>query len=872
MEKFANAIMKHAKLIIVLWVVLLIVAASVIIIVNPNSVVKYEITDMKGASSESYDGMKILKNSDYFSSHSNDYVVVFTYDPNKAGEYDNLTDKYIPALEGKIQEHWSKDGTTTMNHMPLSGSNLEILSITLPEKATDKNAGVEWLRGTISDLKKDTSLGYSNTSYVTGNIAIGYDTQKAAMADVMMIDPFSVLLVLILIGLFFRSIISAATPPLTIGVAYAVVLMAVCFVGQITDIFYITTTLVLISMLGAGCDYCIFIIARYREERKLGKNPDDSLREAIMWAGESVAISGLCVIIGFGVMSLCSFSLVSTMGIILAVGIIFALLAALTLIPSIIKLVNDKIFWPTKVDDYMEGSKVCDGWYGKIGKLGQRYFRSSAKFSIKYAWVILVAAILITVPLTYVAVTEKTSFDMVSTMPNSESKQGIEAISACGAGGMTMPTEELLDLKNSELGKVVKITSPTDGKEYYALQWDTSEKAYVEILGDKIFLPAYLMASTWYMESIPLEELGTEISIKPEGIGKAILNKDDTKNISMMMGLMDWKSFVTYAQQMIKEETGKEISYSDLELRMAIVLGEKLGVDFSDVFVKFPGEKCIDQRSEIINYNVNVLALGSISQQGMTKTGDPLTLPNQYVKMTIYYKEQAMSDKSMDTAMNIRNACHDYQNNIVGKQFLIGTYTTGTTATLYDISEQVEGDFKIIEIAVIVLIILLLLFVMKSYLTPIRSVATIIMSVLWTLGMTHLVFGHALSMPILWLVPIVLFVVCLGLGMDYDVLLTTRIKEYVSKGMDNDTAIEQAVEHSGAIITICGLIMGGAFLTMVLSTTPMLQQFGFALGFAILVDALLIRTYVVPAVMHLLGKWNWVGPKFLQKKKPQTEE
>jgi len=73
------------------------------------------------------------------------------------------------------------------------------------------------------------------------------------------------------------------------------------------------------------------------------------------------------------------------------------------------------------------------------------------------------------------------------------------------------------------------------------------------------------------------------------------------------------------------------------------------------------------------------------------------------------------------------------------------------------------------------------------------------------------------------------------------------------------------VEHSGAIITICGLIMGGAFMSMILSSTPMLQQFGFALGFAILVDALLIRTYVVPAVMHLMGKWNWVGPKFRYK-------
>jgi len=108
--------------------------------------------------------------------------------------------------------------------------------------------------------------------------------------------------------------------------------------------------------------------------------------------------------------------------------------------------------------------------------------------------------------------------------------------------------------------------------------------------------------------------------------------------------------------------------------------------------------------------------------------------------------------------------------------------------------------------------------------------------------------------------------VCLGLGMDYDILLTTRIKEnHKHRGMSNDDAIRHAVTHSGSVITICGLIMGGAFGTLMLSSTTMLQQFGFALCFAILVDALIVRTYIVPAAMHLLGDWNWKGPKFLQK-------
>ncbi len=166
----------------------------------------------------------------------------------------------------------------------------------------------------------------------------------------------------------------------------------------------------------------------------------------------------------------------------------------------------------------------------------------------------------------------------------------------------------------------------------------------------------------------------------------------------------------------------------------------------------------------------------------------------------------------------------------------------------------------------VVLIFLLLFFVMKSYLTPLRSIITIVMSVVWTLGLTFLLFDRLLGIPVTWIVPVILFVICLGLGMDYDILLTTRIRENVRKGKSNDEAITYAVERSGAIITICGFIMAGAFSTMMLSSAPMLQEFGFALGFAILIDALFVRTYVVPAVMHLLGDWNWIGPKFMHKR------
>ena len=259
----------------------------------------------------------------------------------------------------------------------------------------------------------------------------------------------------------------------------------------------------------------------------------------------------------------------------------------------------------------------------------------------------------------------------------------------------------------------------------------------------------------------------------------------------------------------------------------------------------------LSNKGQVIDYILNYMT-GTLSSDHDGR---------QYIKMTVMLADVPTSDRSMSTIGEIRGiVAEDKDAELIG-----ATYVTGATALTYDVSQVVSDEFFLIEVLVMVLIFILLFFVMKSYLTPLRAILTIVMSIVWTLGLTHLLFAGVLDVPVYWILPIVLFVVCLGLGMDYDILLTTRIRENVSKGMSNDDAIVHALESTGAVITICGIIMSSAFGTMMLSSSPMLQQFGFALWFAILVDALLVRTYLVPAVMHLLGRWNWVGPKWMQK-------
>jgi RND superfamily putative drug exporter len=103
--------------------------------------------------------------------------------------------------------------------------------------------------------------------------------------------------------------------------------------------------------------------------------------------------------------------------------------------------------------------------------------------------------------------------------------------------------------------------------------------------------------------------------------------------------------------------------------------------------------------------------------------------------------------------------------------------------------------------------------------------------------------------------------------MDYNIFILTRIREEVHKGKSDEDAIVDAVDWTGGIITALAIIMGSAIGVLMLSSTKMLAEFGFAISFAILLDAMVVRTYIVPAVMKLLGKWNWYAPGRLQRER-----
>ena len=202
-----------------------------------------------------------------------------------------------------------------------------------------------------------------------------------------------------------------------------------------------------------------------------------------------------------------------------------------------------------------------------------------------------------------------------------------------------------------------------------------------------------------------------------------------------------------------------------------------------------------------------------------------------------------------------------------------GVYVTGTTAFDLDYAALIDKWLPIVITFVLTLSFLLLLLVFRSVVLPLKAVVLNLLSVGAAYGLMVLVFQEGIGADLLGLqqidrvepwVPVFLFSVLFGLSMDYHVFLLTRIKErYLATG-DTVDAVTHGVGATGRIITGAALIIVVVFVGFAQGDLVGFQQMGFGVAVALLIDATLIRTVLVPASMVLLGRWNWYLPGWLE--------
>ncbi|WP_345023432.1 MMPL family transporter, partial [Streptomyces sedi] len=206
-----------------------------------------------------------------------------------------------------------------------------------------------------------------------------------------------------------------------------------------------------------------------------------------------------------------------------------------------------------------------------------------------------------------------------------------------------------------------------------------------------------------------------------------------------------------------------------------------------------------------------------------------------------------------------------------GAEYLVG----GATAATMDYSEKVAERMPLFVAIVVGVSVLLLMAVFRSVWIPLKAALLNLLSIGAALGAMTLVFQEGWfgvePGPIEAFLPVMIFAIVFGLSMDYEIFLVARMHEEWERHGDHRLAVREGLAHTGAVISAAGAIMVAVFGAFILSPDRMLQQMGFGMAVAILVDAVIIRCLIVPAAMQLLGRHAWWLPAPLARLLPAVE-
>lgn len=240
-----------------------------------------------------------------------------------------------------------------------------------------------------------------------------------------------------------------------------------------------------------------------------------------------------------------------------------------------------------------------------------------------------------------------------------------------------------------------------------------------------------------------------------------------------------------------------------------------------------------------------------------------LSLDNRTTLLDIIPADTVSLTGTMVLVRDVRARLAKEQRGLAGAELLVG----GFAATGVDLQHDLLTRFPGIVALILGVTAIMLFIAFRSLLVPIKAVVLNCLSVLGAFGVTVLVFQHGYggewfglegpTQAIFVVVPVLVFATVFGLSMDYEVFLLTRVKEVFDKTGRNDHATMEGLSATASTITFAALIMVIVFGVFAFSRVLAVQFIGFGLAVAVLLDATLIRMILVPAIMHIAGRWNW---------------
>ncbi len=309
------------------------------------------------------------------------------------------------------------------------------VSLGTPYLAVQTRASVNRAAAVVHERWRQAGDGAPHL-YVTGPAGVGRDLINASASSLDKTTIATIILVIVILMIVYRAPLLALVPLATIGLSVwvALSLLSLCTLIPGFYLVNISQVFAIVMLYGAGTDYCLFLISRYREELNGGKLLSPALRGSVGKVGAALAASAGTVICGLGLMGLAEFAKVRCGGPAIALSLAVALAASLTLTPALLRILGRSAFWPAGASHSTVASKPTECLWARLSRV-----------VVAHPVLIWTSAILVLCPLAFLGFRVKANYRATGELsPSSSSVQGLHAIQRHFTAGETGPVAVLL--------------------------------------------------------------------------------------------------------------------------------------------------------------------------------------------------------------------------------------------------------------------------------------------------------------------------------------------------------------------------------------------------------------------------------------------
>jgi RND superfamily putative drug exporter len=753
--------------------------------------------------------------------------------------------------------------------------------------------------------------------FVTGGPALQADQQIAGDRSVRIIESVTVIVIILMLLFFYRSIVTVLLVLVMLVLGLSMTRGVVAFLGyhELIGLSTFATQLLVTLAIAATTDYAIFLIGRYQEARTIGEDRESAFYTMFRGTAHVVLGSGMTIAGATFCLSFTRLPYFQTLGIPLAVGMVVAVLVALTLGPAIITVASRF--------GLLEPKRA----------MRIRFWRRLGAAVVRWpAWILLMTIILALVGLLTLPGYQPSYNDRKYLPADLPANQGFAAaerhfpISRMNPELLLAETDH--DLRNSAdflvieriakavtkvpgIGRVQSITRP-EGKplKYSTIPaqlsmsgtFQTMNRSYMQRVMNDMLVQADEMQKTVdtmnrmiglmeEMSSTTHSMVGktNEMAVDVAELRDHIADFDDffrplrnylywephCYDIPMCWSLrstfdtLDGVDTVTDQFQSLLPDLNR---LDSLMPQMIATMGPTIATmkNMRTMMLSMHSSQA-SQQDQTAVMNENQSAMGDafndshnddtfylppeiFDNKDFKRGMDSFISPDGHaVRFIISHEEDPLSADGIKRIDAIKSAAFEAIKGtpLEGSRVYIG----GTASTFKDMEEGNKYDLLIAGIAALTLIFIIMLLITRSVVAAGVIVGTVVLSLGASFGLSVLFWQHLLGIELEFMVMAMAVIILLAVGADYNLLLVARMKEEIPAGIN--TGIIRAMGGSGSVVTAAGLVFAFTMMSMSVSAMVVVAQVGTTIGLGLLFDTLVIRAFMTPSIAALLGRWFW---------------